>query len=106
MAVRMTWKIYGRDGHRQRESFSPSYANDFSWDGNIRLIEARNSDITGTNDYSIVSITRATEALCKRELSGQISDGIFENSSVGKRELIEKVVFLTLEEALKKEGAK
>ena len=68
--VTRTWKVYGTEGHRQRESFFPSYQYDFSK--------------TGTHDYSIVRITRDTAKLCAAELNGQISDGIFENSRVGQ----------------------
>lgn len=84
MAITRSWRIYGAPGHRQRESFCPSYEYDFSdaYDG-IRKIKVENSDITGTNDYSIIRITRPTAAECLEELEGQISDGIFENSRVG-----------------------
>lgn len=87
--VTRTWKVYGIDGHRQRESFAPSYRYDFS-NGvqGTRIIEVLNADKTGTNDYSVVSITRDTAKDCKKELLGQISDGIFENSRVGRVEEI------------------
>ena len=85
MAITRSWKVYGAPGHRQRESFYPSYEYDFSDElfGGIRKIKVENSDITGTNDYSIIRITRPTAAECLEELEGQISDGIFENSRVG-----------------------
>lgn len=87
-ATRM-WKVYGVEGHRQRESFSPSYKNDFSNDKNgVRVIEVLNSDLTGTNDFSIVKITRNTSEECLAELEGQLSDGIFESSRTGKIEEI------------------
>lgn len=84
------WKVYGAEGHRQRESFNSSQLYDFSTSerGNIRLIIVHNSDITGTNEYTIVKITRNTAEECYDELIGQISDGIFENSRVGKVEEI------------------
>ena len=78
-----SWKVYGAPGHRQRVSFRPSFKYDFSKNGIIRIIEVDNCDITGTNDYSIVRITCDTAEECERELLGQISDGIFENSRVG-----------------------
>ena len=78
--VTRAWKVYGTEGHRQRESFFPSYQYDFSNEQNgTRII-----DKTGTHDYSIVRITRDTAKLCAAELNGQISDGIFENSRVGQ----------------------
>lgn len=51
-------------------------------------MEILNSDQTGTNDYSIVRITRQTAEECQEELDGQLSDGIFENSKFGKIEEI------------------
>lgn len=79
-----TWKVYGLSGHRQRESFGDSYRWDFSTPDSVRIIEVLNADKTGTNDYSIISITRNTAEECELELDGQISDGIFENSRVGR----------------------
>lgn len=81
--VTRTWKVNGVLGRRQRESFNKSYKWDFSKGDNIRIIEVDNSDKTGTNDYSIVRITRNTAEECETELNGQITDGIFENSRVG-----------------------
>lgn len=75
--------VTGNKPHRQRESFSPSYKHDFSENGKIRIIEVLNSDRTGTNDYTIVKITRNTREECFEEMSGQLSDGIFENSNYG-----------------------
>lgn len=81
--ITRSWEVYGADGHRQRESFHDSYENDFSTPGNVRRIKVENSDITGTNDYSIIRITRNTAEECERELEGQLSDGVFENSRIG-----------------------
>lgn len=78
-----TWKVYGAEGHRQRESFFESYTHDFSDDKvGTRIITVENSDVTGTDMYSLISIIRNTAAECDEELDGQISDGIFENSIV------------------------
>lgn len=89
MAVTKAWKVYGLDGHRQRESFFKSTRWDFSEGDNIRIVECDRADTTGTHDYVIVRITRNTEEECDRELDGQLSDGIFENSRIGKIELCE-----------------
>lgn len=90
MAVTRTWKVYGADGHRQRVSFSPSVKYDWSDERlGTRILEVRNSDITGTNDYTVVRITRDSAEECERELEGQITDGLFENSRVGR---VEEVV--------------
>lgn len=79
-----TWKVYGVEGHRQRESFNESYICDFSDGEKIRKIEIENADKTGTNEYSIIRITRNTPEECEKELDGQLSDGIFENSRFGE----------------------
>lgn len=83
--VTKTWRVYGAEGHRQRESFCDSYRYDFSnKEDGTRIIEVENFDKTGTHDYSVVHITRDTAELCEEEFEGQLSDGIFENSRVGK----------------------
>ena len=82
--VTRSWKVYGIPGHRQRESFNSSYTYDFSEEGDVRIIEVENSDKTGTNEYTVVKVTRNTAEECEAELSGQITDGIFENSRVGE----------------------
>lgn len=86
--VTRAWKVYGYDGHRQRESFNPSYVYDFTRGDDMRIIAVQNSDKTGTNDYSIVIITRNTAKECEKELRGQLSDGIFENRRHGAIEEI------------------
>lgn len=84
MAVTRAWKVYGMEGHRQRESFSPSRKCDWSnKEDGVRIVEVENADKTGTNEYSIVRITRDTSELCEKEFDGQLSDGIFENSRYG-----------------------
>lgn len=82
--VTKTYRIYGADGHRQRESFHKSERYDWSTDGNVRVVEVQNADMTGTNEYSRLIITRNTAEEVNDELNGQLSDGIFENNRVGK----------------------
>ena len=89
MTVTRAWKVYGVEGHRQRESFCNSYLYDFSINGKTRIIEVLNSDKTGTNEYSVIRITRDTAQECDDELWGQISDGVFENSRHG---IVEEIV--------------
>ena len=86
--VTRAWKVYGADGHRQRESFYESQSYDWSEDGDIRRVEVENADKTGTNDYTIVRITRNTAEECEREFFGQLYDGIFETSRTGRIEEI------------------
>ena len=76
-----TFKVYGAEGHRQRESFFPSTA---FLNHNGHYVVVLNADKTGTNDYARVIITAPTFLDCVRDLMGQISDGIFENSKTGK----------------------
>lgn len=83
--ITRAWRVYGEEGHRQRESFSPSYKYDFSSDRDgMRIIEVFNSDMTGTNEYSVIRITRNTAKECEDEFFGQLYDGIFEDCRTGK----------------------
>lgn len=81
--VTRSWKVYGTEGHRQRESFGQSLRFDFSKGDDIKIIEVDNSDKTGTNDFSIIRISRNTAEECDETLMSQIADGVFENSRVG-----------------------
>ncbi len=84
MMIRKTYRVFGEQGHRQRESFHRSYIHNFSCaEDGVRILDVRNADITGTNEYTEIAIIRNTEAECDRELEGQLSDGIFENSNTG-----------------------
>lgn len=88
------YKVYGLDGHRQRESFSPSSFNDLSCEGKTRIIEVLNSDVTGSNYFTILRITRDTEMECDAEFEGQLFDGVFENSNVdGVVEITDEELF-------------
>jgi len=88
MAVTKVWRVYGAEGHRQRESFSPSARYDWSQPGAARVVEIENADKTGTNDFSVVRITRESAEECAEELRGQLCDGIFESSRTGTVEEI------------------
>lgn len=86
MAVTRAWKVYGVAGHRQRESFRPSYVCSSDRpreNGEAFALEVINGDITETNDYTILCITSETAKKCEEELDGQISDGVFENARTG-----------------------
>ncbi len=89
MAITKTYKVYGATGHRQHQSFTPSVLWDFSTEEHTRIIDIRNSDKTGTNDYTIVAITCDTAEACENEIWGQVSDGYFENARVGNVEEVE-----------------
>lgn len=78
------FRIYGRDGHRQKLSFEPSRLYDFSSEETgTRIIEFFNSDRTGTNEYVDIAITCDTAEKAFLELEGQLSDGFFENVNWG-----------------------
>ncbi len=81
--VTRSWKVYGAAGHRQRESFNESQSYDWTMGEDVRRIEIENADKTGTNEYTIIRITRNTSGECEDELRGQITDGLFENCRVG-----------------------
>lgn len=89
MSYTRAWKIYGVDGHRNKESFNNSYEYDFSENGNAVVIKVYNSDYTGTNEYNIIEITRNTYDECYEELLAQIYDGIYENCRIGNAVEIE-----------------
>ena len=84
--VTRTFRVYGADGHRQAVSFQKSVVLDFSKGGRTRILDIRNADVTGTNDYTEIAITTDSAAECARELDGQITDGLFENYRTGKVE--------------------
>ena len=78
-----TFRIYGADGHRMKYSFEPSVKYDWSKGDEVRVLEIRCADKTGTNDYIDVVVstnTRSPEA----ELLAQIEDGIFEDMRTGR----------------------
>lgn len=89
MSATRAWRVHGRTGHRMKESFGQSYAWDFSDSSTtVRHITVLREDITKTNDYVVVLITREDAAGCESEFEGQLSDGIFENVNTG---IIEEV---------------
>lgn len=85
MNVTRAWRVYGAEGHRQRESFSASHEITFSREEWATCkIAVLNADVTGTNEYSLVIITGESAEACERRLMGQVDDGVFENCRVGK----------------------
>lgn len=86
--VTRTWKLYGLYGQSQTISFVKSLRYDFSDIDKICIIEVKNSDITHTNEYSIISITCDTKEDCLNELIMQITNGIFSKTRIGKIEEI------------------
>lgn len=89
MKCTITYRVYGADGHKQKESFRKSYTYNFSNEASgTRIIEVRNYGKTKTHDYTEVTITRNTRRECADEISGQVSDGIFEDVNVGKVEIV------------------
>ena len=80
--VRVTFRVFGKDGHRQRASFGESF--EFSTFGGDAHIECVCGDRTLTNKFVDVIITADSFKRCANELNAQLSDGIFEMGAVGK----------------------
>ena len=80
--VRVTFRVFGKDGHRQRASFGKSFEFD-TFGGNTH-IECVCEDVTLTNKFVDVIITADSLERCANELNAQLSDGIFEECTVGK----------------------
>lgn len=90
--VKRVWKVYGIEGHRQRETWSSSSSFETVIGNKVSVL---NFDKTGTHEYSIIYIESPTFDGCFSELLAQISDGVFENSRVGKFEEIEHIESFT-----------
>ena len=80
--VRVTFRVFGKDGHRQRASFGESF--EFGTLGGSAHIKCVCEDCTLTNEFADVIITADSFKRCADELNAQLSDGIFETCSVGK----------------------
>ena len=80
--VRVTFRVFGKDGHRQRASFGESF--EFSTFGGDAHIECVCEDRTLTNKFVDVIITADSLECCVNKLNAQLSDGIFEECAVGK----------------------
>lgn len=88
--ITKSWKVYGMDGHRQRQSFGASECLDLingPYARNIQIAIER-EDITGTNDCVIIRVTGENAESCVSEFNRQLDDGIFENCRYGKIEEI------------------
>lgn len=79
--ITRTFKIYGLPGHRQRESFFSSIEPTPLKNGVV--LEQRNADKTGTNEYSELILTAKKKKDIFAELDTQIYDGAFETSRIG-----------------------
>ena len=80
--VRVTYRVFGKDGHRQRASFGESF--EFGTHGGSAHIKCLCEDRTLTNKFVDVVVTADSFKRCANELNAQLSDGIFENCAVGK----------------------
>ena len=80
--VRVTFRVFGKDGHRQRASFGESF--EFGTLGGSAHIKCLCGDRTLTNEFVDVIITADSFKRCADELNAQLSDGIFEACAVGK----------------------
>lgn len=80
--VRVTFRVFGKDGHRQRASFGESFQ--YAMLGGSAHIECLCEDRTHTNEFVDMLVTADSFKRCANELNTQLSDGIFENCAVGK----------------------
>ena len=80
--VRTTFRVFGKDGHRQRASFGESF--EFGIFGGSAHIKCLCEDRTHTNEFVDVIVTADSFKRCADELNAQLSDGIFESCAVGK----------------------
>ena len=80
--VRVTFRVFGKAGHRQRASFGKSF--EFGMLGGSAHIECVCEDRTLTNEFVDVIVTADSFRRCANELNAQLSDGIFESCAVGK----------------------
>ncbi len=74
--VTKAWKVMTPSVSKKNPTVRWNWSNES--DG-TRVFEAFNSDLTGHPTYTIIRITRNTEAECNAEMSGQITDGYFED---------------------------
>ena len=79
--VTITYRVFGKDGHRQRASFGKTYS--FTTFDDVR-IKCFCCDTTGSNNYVDVAITAKDYATATYQMEKQLSDGIFENCRYGK----------------------
>ena len=84
--VRVTFRVFGKDGHRQRASFGESF--EFGTLGGSAHIKCLCEDRTLTNKFVDVIITADSFKRCANELNAQLLDGIFESCTVGKISII------------------
>lgn len=82
--VKKTYRVYGKNGKDQEVAYAKSVTIFGTSKDNVRKLEIRNADLTGTHEYSEVEITCSTDGDCGEELDHQISDGFFENDPVGE----------------------
>ena len=80
MTAHRRYRVYGEEGHRQAVSFGQSsYCATRSF-----AMVALCSDVTGTNEYVDVDVYAPDIFACDETIEGQVWDGLFENSRVGR----------------------
>lgn len=75
-----SYRVYGKDGHRQRASFNKSTILEFN-DGTTMIFAC--SDVIDTHDYVLVTIYFTDKEIAKQHLCAQLFDGFFENCNFG-----------------------
>ena len=71
----------------EKADLKSSYKQNLAEDGQTKLIEVQNSDLTGTNDYSLVKITCDTAEECDLTMQSLVYDGKFNGYAVSVERL-------------------
>lgn len=80
MPVTMSWKVYGVEGHRQRESFFDSFVYDFSEGNNVRIIAVDNSDRGLFDPYSLIKYDGKNNDILKVDFAGYLKKHKYDKS--------------------------
>lgn len=85
---RLTAKVYGRDGHRQRAAFFPTRSFIVNRDGHRVNCTLNTAEVTGSYEFVelVLSSVDASYDNLDAELWAQISDGVLEDCYVGNVE--------------------
>lgn len=78
MAVRIRFRVFLAPDSREL-LFGKSVTHDGSDEKKIRVVELRNCDLTGTNEFCEMIITRDSLDDCMEEMREQIMDGLFKD---------------------------
>lgn len=84
MAVIKTWKVYGMDGHRQRESFGKSYKYDFQKVQTSELLKLTTSTKQAQTNTQLFALPEIALKNAKRNCTGSFPMGFLKIPELGK----------------------